>query len=290
MRSLERVSRAIRLGIQPSNFFALQQLLILLLCDDLRPLLRQRPRLLVKALGQHRQLNWTANQRIKGLVRHFQIFRDSPLVKHVRTIEKKGLILYESLGQKTLLVQSRYSTDYLDCDQEGELEIRWIANNRIVWVMAFFLDRDPVTGSNEIHLTRNQGTNDTLKILRDVRKEIENLDFFRVAFSALVGVAKACKATKINVVNPAFQCTLGNLNTAQLANSQFGTRQYQEVFITALQLEDKPTEAFSQLSIQLPLAWTKKETSPKKWRGRYLRSRKLLSHIEDSSKLACGGG
>lgn len=259
MRSLERVSRAIRLGIQPSNFFALQQLFVLLLCRDLRPLLRQRPRLLVKALGQHRQLNWTANQRIKGLVRHFQIFRDSPLAKHVRTIEKKGLVIYESLGQKTLLVQSRYSTDYLDCDQEGELEIRWIANNKIVWVMVFFLDCDPVTGSNEIHLTRNQGTNNTLKTLRDVRRKIENLDFFRVAFSALLGVAKACNATKIVVINPAFQCTLGNLNTAQLAGSQFGTRQYREVFITALQLEDKPSEAFSNSAFSYLLHGLKKK-------------------------------
>ena len=238
---------------------------------------------MIKAFGQHRQLNWSTSQRLNGLIRHLRAFQASPFTSHIHQLGGEGLTLFTLNNQKATISLSRYSSDYLDCDQEGELEMRWIVGEDPVWIMSFFFDLSPETGQPEIHLTRNQGTSKSLQCLRLVRKELNNLDFFRVAFSALKGVARACGVNRIIVVTPNNQCTIGHLPVLDPLHYLAASRQYRDVFEIAGFVECLPKSASTAVLIDSPLDASKGKERHSKWRARHRRALTLLAEIEQQA-------
>ena len=283
MRSAEQFGRLVQQVSKPANARAWIVLLCLLACPPLTPLLLYRPRLLLKAFGQHRQFHWTTAERLRGLAFHLMVMRRSPLVNHLSVLAGSGLTLVEMDHHRALLQLSHHSCEFLDNDQEGELELRWVTEGEAVWVLGFFLDQDAV-GLSQVVITRNQGTSATKAKRTKMSKELQNLDFFRLCLWSLQGIARACKLESLAVSRPQDQCGLAPLQTQEPHLFTQAARHYREQFILVdPRLSEEHCDQSVPLTLSLPIPLLNAPEQSVKWRGRRQRSHQLLRTVEASA-------
>jgi uncharacterized protein VirK/YbjX len=284
---LSSLRRSLRFGaelLEPDHWPAMQALARQLFSPAMAPLLLQSPRLLVKAFGRHRQSDWSTAERLAGLARHLTLLRCTPLMALLAPLAGGGLPLFAMPGQEAVLQFSRNSRNYLDTDQEGELELRWLADGEVVWLCGFFLDQPPGSEQRQLVLTRNQGTAATKARRQLWSQSLHNLDFFRLALWSLQGVARACTLHQLVVLPAQWQCTLAAVQVSSPQRFSAGARQYHEVFHQVdHRLAAQDGDRSRPLSLPLPIPLLNAADQPVKWRGRRERGHQLLRAIEQAS-------